>query len=160
MRTDTHPNHNDFDVQDETILHSTRAPELIFLAAMRAWLRPYCESTRRRLETRDVLFAAAIDDEGVEAFERLMRGILKLHGRGFDSRCRCCSQLAADEGALLNTVALLQRGCYAEAVEWYAERLPLESAERIVCQAWHVAGAFADAGLIIAVSERDVVYMQ
>jgi len=159
MHTDQQSN-RDVDPFDEALLYRHNGPELIVLAALRAWLRPQCGAVQGELDWRAALFGAGLGDDGIEHFDVLVRSLLYVSPRPLDMRCRCCPELAHDEATLLQAIALLQRGRFAETVALIGTWLEAPALSGVVKTIWRFAEALGDVGLLIHVRERDVQYMQ
>lgn len=145
---------------DEALLHRHDGPELIVLAALRAWLRPRCGAVEGELDWRNALLAAGLDQDGIEQFDVLLRSLLLISPRPLDTRCRCCPALAKDEATVLQAIALLQRSRFAETVALLGDWLAGPALSGITKTIWRFAEALGDVGLVIRVRERDVHYMQ
>jgi len=159
MQTDQHPIH-DVDLFDETLLSQHDGPELLVLAALRAWLRPRCGAVDGELDWRCALLAAGLDHDGTEQFDILLRSLLRVSPRPLDTRCRCCPALAKDEATVLQAIALLQRSRFADTVALLGDWLEGPALSGITKTIWRFAEALGDVGLVIRVRERDVHYMQ
>jgi hypothetical protein len=86
----------------------------------------------------------------MERVDLVMRSMLTVSTRPLDIRCRCATELAGDEAALLQTIALLQ-ATHSNA----AMRLPSGIVKLI---RW-LAIDLLDADLEIRVRDRHVTYM-
>jgi hypothetical protein len=149
----------DVDPFDETLLHRHNGAELVVLAALRAWLRPQCGSTQTALDWREALLGAGMGVEAMECFDTLVRSLLHVSPRPLDMRCRCCPALGKDEARVLQTIALLQRGCFEAAVMQMGEWLEVPALSGVTKTMWRFAEVLGDAGLVVQVRERDVQYM-
>jgi hypothetical protein len=159
MQTDQHPL-RDVDPFDEALLHRHDGPELIVLAALRAWLRPHCGAVEGELDWRSALFGAGLDHDGIEHLDTLLRALTMVTPRPLDTRCRCCPALAKDEATLLQAIALLQRSRFPETVALLGDWLAGPALSGITKSIWRFAEALGDVGLVIRVREREVHYMQ
>lgn len=155
-----HQQTRDVDPFDEALLYRHNGPELIVLAALRAWLRPQCGAVQGELDWREALLGAGVGVEGMEALDALLRSLLYVSPRPLDMRCRCCPALDKDEATILQSIALLQRGRFKETVVLLGEWLEVPALSGVTKTIWRLAEALGDVGLVIQVRERDVQYMQ
>jgi hypothetical protein len=159
MYTEQQPS-RDVDPFDETILYRHNGPELIVLAALRAWLRPQCSAVEGKLDWREALLGAGMGVDAMECFDTLLRSLLYVSPRPLDMRCRCCSALAKDEATILQAIGLLQRSRFDETIALLGEWLEVPALSGVTKTIWRFAEALGDVGLFIQVRERDVQYMQ
>lgn len=159
MYADPQPT-RDVDPFDEALLYRHNGPELIVLAALRAWLRPQCGAVQGELDWREALLGAGVSRDGMDYFEILLRSLLYVSPRPLDMRCRCCPALGKDEATILQAIALLQRGRFPETVALLGEWLEVPALSGVTKTIWRFAEALGDVGLLIQVRNREVQYLQ
>ena len=115
--------------------------ELFVVSALRLWALPHRDPGGSHPDWRGGFFAAGIDDEGMTAFDVLLRIAATAAKRPLDVRCLRCPRLGEDEAWLLQLVSLLQRRRRGEAAAILGEWLP-PAAQRMALMP---AEGFADA---------------
>lgn len=129
-----------------------RTAELFALAAGRLWVAAFLQQgddTERRPCWRSGFAAADLDEAAVTAFDQLFQAFAGGATRQIEFRCPNCPRLSPDEQLFLQALACLQRDRHAAAAailgDWLAP-----AACRVALNAAHaVAGAIAQAGLIL-----------
>ncbi len=129
-----------------------RTAELFALAAGRLWVSEYLQQddgAARRPCWRSGFVAADLDEAAVTAFDQLFQAFAGGATRQIEFRCPNCPRLSPDEQRFLQALAYLQRDRRAAAAailgDWLAP-----AACRVALNAAHaVAGAIAQAGLIL-----------
>lgn len=133
----------------ERPLDELRTPELLVVAVLRLWAAPLREPDRRHPHWHNGLLAADVGEDGLMAFDRLMRVVLGAARQPLDVRCARCPRLGEDEARLLGTVGLLQQGRHAEAGVILDQWLPPAAVRLALPPAVGLAMALADAGLTL-----------
>ncbi|CAM2169026.1 conserved hypothetical protein [Paraburkholderia sacchari] len=144
---------------DETFVQHPDSAEQTVLRAVRTWLRPHCDAHGKAENWRGVLAEAGLATHGIEQFERLMATWCRASCHPLDTRCRCASELAKDEGSLLQVIALLQSTRSEAAVQLLNDWLPTPSVSGMLKTARWFAIALLDAGLRLSHRARRVTYM-
>ncbi|MDE1179055.1 hypothetical protein [Paraburkholderia sp.] len=153
------PSPREHSLYEESFAHYPHVAEQMVLTAVRTWLRPTCGAVRRGEDWRDILTEAGISSLGINCFDMLMCSLSHASGKPLDMRCRCATDLAKDEASLLQTVALLQITCDAEATQLLDAWLPHPTVSTVIKNLRWVALALLDAGLVIRVRARRVTYL-
>ena len=149
---------NDTLIDDSFAQHPDTAEQTV-LRAVRTWLRPHCDAYAKAENWRGVLTDAGIGAEGFGYFDLLMGTLCRASCRPLDTRCRCASELAKDEGSLLQVIALLQSTRSEAAVRLLNDWLPMPSVSGMLKSARWFAIALLDAGLRLSERPRRVTYM-
>jgi hypothetical protein len=148
---------------DDTFVQHPDSAEQTVLRAVRTWLRPHCDAHGRAESWRGVLAEAGLAVDGLGHFDLLMgtlcRASCRASCRPLDTRCRCASELAKDEGSLLQVIALLQSMRSEAAVQLLNDWLPMRSVSGMLKTARWFAIALLDAGLRLSDRVRRVTYM-
>ncbi|WP_028218815.1 hypothetical protein [Paraburkholderia oxyphila] len=144
---------------DETFIQHPDSAEQTVLRAVRTWLRPRCDASARSESWRGVLAEAGLAADGIDQFALLMTTLCRASCRPLDTRCRCASELAKDEGSLLQVIALLQSTRSEAAVQLLNDWLPMPSVSGTLKTARWFAIALLDAGLRLSHRARRVTYM-
>ncbi|HXZ09399.1 MAG TPA: hypothetical protein VEI25_15215 [Paraburkholderia sp.] len=153
------PSSREQSLYDESFVQHPDFAEQTVLAAVRTWLRPQCDVVRRSKDWHDVLHDAGMTAEGIGYFDTLMRALMCASCRPLDTRCRCATDLAKDEGSLLQIIALLQRTSGDAAMQILNDWLPPPTVSRVLKIVRWFAISLLDAGLVIQVRVRRVTYM-
>ena len=149
---------NDTLIDDTFVQHPDSAEQTV-LRAVRTWLRPHCDAYAKAESWRGVLADAGLGAEGFGYFDLLMGTLCRASCRPLDTRCRCASELAKDEGSLLQVIALLQSTRSEAAVQLLNDWLPMQSVSGMLKTARWFAIALLDAGLQLSDRSRRVTYM-
>ncbi|CAB3794204.1 hypothetical protein LMG28688_03887 [Paraburkholderia caffeinitolerans] len=144
---------------DETFAQHPDSAEQTVLRAVRVWLRPHCDAHGKAENWRGVLAEAGLATNGIDHFEHLMATLCRALCRPLDTRCRCASELAKDEGSLLQVIALLQSTRSEAAVQLLNDWLPTPSVSGMLKTARWFAIALLDAGLRLSHRARRITYM-
>ncbi|MFD1561377.1 hypothetical protein ACFSHT_37995 [Paraburkholderia silviterrae] len=144
---------------DETFVQHPDSAEQTVLRAVRTWLRPHCDASAKSEGWRGVLADAGLAADGIDHFALLMTTLCRASCRPLDTRCRCASELAKDEGSLLQVIALLQSTRSEAAVQLLNDWLPMPSVSGMLKTARWFAIALLDAGLRLSHRARRVTYM-
>jgi hypothetical protein len=144
---------------DDMLLEQPEGPELTVLFAIRTWLRPRCDGRRAHQQWQEILRMAGLRAEGIERFDFVMCSLTAVSVRPLDLRCRCATELAGDEAALLQTIALLQATRSDAAIRLLGAWLPQPAVSGIVKLIRWLAIDLLEAGLEISVRERHTTYM-
>jgi hypothetical protein len=144
---------------DDTFVQHPDSAEQTVLRAVRTWLRPHCDAYGKAESWRGVLAEAGLAVEGIGHFDLLMSTLCRASCHPLDTRCRCASELAKDEGSLLQVIALLQSTRSEAAVQLLNDWLPTPSVSGMLKTARWFAIALLDAGLRLSDRARRVTYM-
>jgi hypothetical protein len=133
--------------------------EQTVLQAVRTWCHPRCDAVRKRQNWRDVLSDAGLTANGLIRFDMMMQTLLQASCRPLDMRCRCATDLANDEAALLQVIAHLQSTCSSIATEVLDGWLSSPAAGNALKFIRWFAIALLDAGIEINARARRVSYV-
>jgi hypothetical protein len=158
MHYTIHSERTDTLLDDSFVQHPDSAEQTV-LRAVRTWLRPHCDAYGKEESWRGVLVEAGLGADGIGQFDLLMGTLCRASRRTLDTRCRCASELAKDEAALLRTIALLQSTRSEAAVQLLNDWLPMPSVSGMLKSARWFAIALLDAGLRLSERARRVSYM-
>lgn len=131
----------------ESPLDQLRTAELLVVAVLRLWAAPLREPDRMHPHWQNGFLAADVGEDGLAAFDRLMRVVLATARHPLDLRCPHCPHLGEDEARLLDAVSLLQQRCHAEAAAIMDGWLPPSAARVAMPAAVALAVALGEAGL-------------
>lgn len=145
---------------DETTLDEPDGAELTILTALRTWLRPHCNARPAVMHWMEVLRKGGLREEGIEHFDLVMRALARVVMRPLDMRCRCATELAADEASLLQTIALLQDNQSQQALNQLGAWLPAPAVSGLLKLVRWFAIDLLEAGLHIRSRQRAVSYLQ
>jgi hypothetical protein len=144
---------------DDTFVQHPDSAEQTVLRAVRTWLRPHCDAYGKAESWRGVLADAGLGAEGIGHFDLLMGTLCRASCRPLDTRCRCASELAKDEGSLLQVIALLQSTRSEAAVQLLNDWLPTQSVSGMLKTSRWFAICLLDAGVQLSDRTRRVTYM-
>lgn len=131
----------------ESPLDDLRTAELLVVAVLRLWAAPLREPDRTHPHWHNGFLAADVGEDGLMAFDRLMRVAIATARQPLDLRCARCPRLGEDEARLLCIVGLLQQGRHADAGSMLDQWLPPSAVRLALPAAVGLAVALGEAGL-------------
>jgi hypothetical protein len=84
------------------------AAEMLALATLRMWAAPHRRPNQRHPDWRQGPQAAGLEDDAADAFDVLMRLVVRAAHRQLDVRCPQCPGLGADEVAFIEMLRAAQ----------------------------------------------------
>ncbi|NKC32112.1 hypothetical protein [Falsiroseomonas selenitidurans] len=133
--------------EGEVPMQSLARAERLVVVAMRAWAAPHRAPGQPHPDWRGVLAAAGLAPVGLIGFDLLMSVLARGARRNLDVRCCHCPGVGADEAALVDLLAALQRNDELGALGVLGDWLPGEAIGPALRGARRFAGQLLAIGL-------------
>jgi hypothetical protein len=132
----------------DTPIAELQTAEMFLVATLRLWAAPHRDPTEHHAHWHQGFAAARLED-GMTAFDALLRIVATAAQRLLDVRCVHCLHLGEDEAWFLQLISLLQRNRRQDAAMIMADWLPPAAARVALPYGIVLAAAMEGHGLTV-----------